>query len=121
MRVDQKRFAVWAYRACLAASLVFSVAAIVRADEDDDRAALIKRIRPSVVRVTINGGMSLGSGCVIDATLGLVITNFHVVNGATSVPWRLWPTRTRPRTRTASSQNTPLTATSRSSREKTWR
>ena len=34
------------------------------------------------MRVTINGGMSLGSGCVIDATLGLVITNFHVVNGA---------------------------------------
>ena len=45
---------MWAYRACLAVSVVFAVTAIVRADEEDDREALIKRVKPSVVRVKID-------------------------------------------------------------------
>ena len=84
MKDQRKSFAVWAYGACFVALLALGLAAI-GADEDEEREALIQRIRPSIVRVTLNGGMSLGSGCVVDATLGLVITNFHVVKGAKKV------------------------------------
>ena len=48
---------------------------------------LIKRVNPSVVemRNTEERGHSLGSGFVVDAKMGLIFTNFHVVNDAKQI------------------------------------
>ena len=70
MAIHRKRFAAWAFRVGLALSLVWGVTAILRADEDEEQKTMIKRVKPSVVLVSINGGTSLGSGCVVDATQG---------------------------------------------------
>ncbi len=43
---------------------------------------IIEKTSPSVVQISRNSGISssaLGSGVIIDATLGYVVTNFHVV------------------------------------------
>jgi S1-C subfamily serine protease len=56
---------------------------------DDDRpqvdvAQIVKAVTPSTVRVVSreNGQEASGSGWVLDARRGFVVTNFHVVNGA---------------------------------------
>lgn len=47
---------------------------------------LIEMVEPSVVRIDVTGaeGESIGSGVYVD-TNGLIVTNFHVVQGASSV------------------------------------
>src|SRR4051812_25801198 len=40
--------------------------------------------RTVLIKATIPGGESAGSGFVLDASKGLVVTNFHVVNGGSS-------------------------------------
>ena len=94
MAIHRKWFAAWAYRAGLVVSLVLGAVAIVRsdgtsrADEDEVQKAMIKKVKPSVVLVAVNGGVAAGSGCVVDATQGLIITNFHVVHGSSTATVR---------------------------------
>lgn len=49
----------------------------------DDAAAIVASARPATVLVRARGraGTSFGSGVVIDAAEGLVLTNFHVIGG----------------------------------------
>jgi S1-C subfamily serine protease len=46
--------------------------------------ALVKDAAPGIVRITASAGRDRqsGSGVVVDAGAGLIVTNFHVVNGA---------------------------------------
>jgi S1-C subfamily serine protease len=52
-------------------------------DQDTDVAGIVKDVTPSTVRVVARAGReeSSGTGWVLDAREGLVVTNFHVVNG----------------------------------------
>jgi len=56
-------------------------------DEDVDVAALVKAAGPSTVRVLAREAESEGSGTgwVLDAKQGLIVTNFHVVNAGNEV------------------------------------
>lgn len=50
------------------------------------REAVITKVKPAVVEVTVttSQGDALGSGVIIDSR-GYIVTNYHVVNGATSI------------------------------------
>ena len=66
-----------------------------------DDAEIYSRLEPSVVDVTsslrYDGETAAGTGIVIDARAGLVLTNNHVIRGATAVTARLTSTgRTYP-------------------------
>jgi putative serine protease PepD len=52
-------------------------------DQETDVAGIVKDATPSTVRVVARAGRqeSSGTGWVLDAKEGLVVTNFHVVNG----------------------------------------
>ena len=69
---------------CLAAAALMATAAAARAETQQE---LIKRVNPSVVEIrnTEERGHSLGSGFVVDAKMGLIFTNFHVVNDAKQI------------------------------------
>ena len=51
--------------------------------QETDVAGIVKDVTPSTVRVVARAGQqeSSGTGWVLDAKEGLVVTNFHVVNG----------------------------------------
>ena len=66
--------------ACLAAAVLIAAAGAAQADSQQD---LIRKVNPSVVEVRTNEG--LGSGFVVNAKMGLIFTNFHVVNDAKGV------------------------------------
>lgn len=53
---------------------------------EDVRAAVIAKVRPTVVQVNVtsNQGSGLGSGVIIDKR-GYIVTNNHVVNGARTI------------------------------------
>jgi S1-C subfamily serine protease len=72
--------------AALAAAVVIGVLAVTDDDSEAgvDTAALVEEARPGTVRVEVSGprGGGAGTGWVLDARRGLVVTNFHVVNGA---------------------------------------
>ena len=78
MVIGQKQFRAWLVLASLTTLLALVGATAVRAET---RAELIKRVNPSIVRVKVDN--ALGSGCVVDAALGIIATNFHVVRGCT--------------------------------------
>nr|WP_296073703.1 trypsin-like peptidase domain-containing protein [uncultured Actinoplanes sp.] len=65
--------------------------------QDDDLAAIVRKVQPSIVTVTVDGAQSsdLGSGVVISAT-GLVLTNNHVIAAGGTVSVRLSDGRTVP-------------------------
>ena len=52
-------------------------------DQQVDVAAIVRDVAPSTVRVEASAGReeSSGTGWVLDAREGLVVTNFHVLNG----------------------------------------
>jgi S1-C subfamily serine protease len=71
-----------------AALVLAAVAAFTGMFGDDDAeavdtAAIVDGARPGTVRVEVSGpgGGGAGTGWVLDARRGLVVTNFHVVNG----------------------------------------
>jgi S1-C subfamily serine protease len=68
---------------------ILALGGVLGADDGDepDVAALVRDVAPSTVRVVARAGEQEGSGTgwVLDARQGLVVTNFHVVNGATDV------------------------------------
>jgi S1-C subfamily serine protease len=70
-----------------------AAAATARPDSD---AAIYSRLEPSVVDVTAtlrgDGETASGTGFVVDARAGLVLTNYHVIRDAASVVARLTST-----------------------------
>lgn len=73
--------------------VVLVVTGVVGSDDDDDPPVaesipeIVDRVRPSTVVVTtLSGGEPAGSGTgwVLDADQGLIVTNNHVTNGGTS-------------------------------------
>ena len=63
---------------------VLALTGVLGGDDDPDVSALVREAEPSTVRVVSRDGSTEGSGTgwVLDAKEGLVVTNFHVVNGA---------------------------------------
>ncbi|MDQ5807796.1 MAG: trypsin-like peptidase domain-containing protein, partial [Actinomycetota bacterium] len=62
-----------------------ALAGVFGGDDDElDIAQIVKDVQPSTVRVIARaqGQEGSGTGWVIDAREGLIVTNFHVVNGA---------------------------------------
>jgi S1-C subfamily serine protease len=75
--------------AALAAAVVLGVLAVAgtfSSSRGFDAAQVAARARPSTVRVDVSGPgiRGRGTGWVLDAGRGLIVTNFHVVNGATT-------------------------------------
>jgi serine protease Do len=73
-----------------AAALALIAVIVVLSTSGDDTpstAQIVKDVTPSTVLVHVSGatGQAAGSGWVLDAGQGLVVTNFHVVNGASGV------------------------------------
>ena len=75
------------------ATLVLFATGVLPPDEDDPTrepsvAEIVEAAAPSVVQVLSSGGngrASSGTGWVLDAAEGLIVTNHHVVNGGTSI------------------------------------
>src|SRR5580765_6109254 len=73
----------------LAAALVFGGAVLVVCADDlsavrkaeQERIAVIEKVRPSVCAIYARGGQGGGSGVLIDKD-GYALTNFHVVQGS---------------------------------------
>jgi S1-C subfamily serine protease len=69
--------------------LALALAGVVGGDEDEgiDTAEIVKAATGGTVLVRSNAGgrQGAGSGWVLDAGEGLVVTNFHVVNGASRI------------------------------------
>jgi S1-C subfamily serine protease len=66
---------------------ILGIAGVFSGDDDGDQvnvAEIVKQVRSSTVRVLAreSGQEGSGTGWVIDAEKGLIVTNFHVVNGA---------------------------------------
>ena len=63
---------------------VLALTGVLGGDDGPDVSALVRDAEPSTVRVLARDGQMEGSGTgwVLDAKEGLVVTNFHVVNGA---------------------------------------
>jgi S1-C subfamily serine protease len=75
-----------------AGALVLGVAALLavlllRGDDEKSVAEIVEDAKPQTVLVSVEAaqGEGGGSGVVLDADKGFVITNFHVVNGATDI------------------------------------
>jgi S1-C subfamily serine protease len=90
---EHRRLRRLSRRATLLAGGALALAAIAGAlaltgiiggdEEGPDVAALVKGVAPSTVRVVSRSGPGEGSGTgwVVDRRQGLIVTNFHVVNG----------------------------------------
>jgi S1-C subfamily serine protease len=72
-----------------AALAIIAVIAVLSLSGDDNpsTAEIVKDVTPSTVLVHVSGaiGEGAGSGWVLDAGEGLIVTNFHVVNGASGI------------------------------------
>ena len=77
MASQRKRFQAWGQSLALGVAWVLASGLLACAQDDTQREALIAKVNPSVVRVSL--GNSLGSGFVVDATRGIVATNYHVI------------------------------------------
>jgi S1-C subfamily serine protease len=64
---------------------VLAIAGVFSGGGGFDAAKVVAQARPSTVRVDVSGPGSSGrgTGWVLDAARGLIVTNFHVVNGST--------------------------------------
>ena len=73
--------------AALAVIAIVAVLALSGGDDSPSTEDIVAEVTPSTVLVHVSGaaGLGAGSGWVLDAKEGLVVTNFHVVNGATGV------------------------------------
>ena len=73
--------------AALALIAIVAVLALTGGDESASTEQIVAGVTPSTVLVRVSGagGQGAGSGWVLDAEEGLIVTNFHVVNGATGV------------------------------------
>jgi S1-C subfamily serine protease len=71
----------------LAAVAAVAVFLATRGDDGSPTTAIVDAARPGTVLISakVPGGEGGGSGFVLDAEQGLVVTNFHVVNGARSL------------------------------------
>jgi S1-C subfamily serine protease len=72
--------------AALAVAVVLGVLALTGGDDGGDRASVedvVDRAGPStvLVRARLGSDMATGSGFALDKDEGLVVTNFHVING----------------------------------------
>jgi S1-C subfamily serine protease len=91
MRRTVRRALVLAAAAVAAALIVLILAltGVIGGDEDEgiDTAQIVKAATDATVLVRSNAGgqQGAGSGWVLDADEGLVVTNFHVVNGASRI------------------------------------
>lgn len=74
------RWILTAFVACVAGGVVGADVARVRLSEQE-RIAVIEKVRPAVVAIYARGGQGGGSGVLIDPA-GFALTNFHVVQGA---------------------------------------
>ena len=92
---ERRRLTGWARRAMVfgavgailgAAGIAISLARVLGGDEDPGAslASVVRAARPSTVLVSAKEARFLGrgTGWVLDAERGLVVTNFHVINGA---------------------------------------
>jgi S1-C subfamily serine protease len=63
---------------------ILAITGIIGGDDGPDVEKLVADATPRTVRITASEGAeeASGSGWVLDAKAGLVVTNFHVVNGA---------------------------------------
>jgi 2-alkenal reductase len=72
-----------------AALAVIAVIAVLSlsGDHKASTAEIVKDVTPSTVLIHVSGatGEAAGSGWALDAGEGLIVTNFHVVNGASGV------------------------------------
>jgi S1-C subfamily serine protease len=73
--------------AALAVIAVIAVLAATGGDDTPSTQEIVSDVTPSTVLVRVSGtaGEGAGSGFVLDAKEGLVVTNFHVVNGADGI------------------------------------
>jgi S1-C subfamily serine protease len=73
--------------AVLAVIAVIAVLAATGGDDTPSTAEIVSDVTPSTVLVRVSGttGEGAGSGFVLDAKEGLIVTNFHVVNGADGI------------------------------------
>ena len=73
--------------AALALIAVIAVLALSGGDDEATTEEIVADVTPSTVLVRVSGavGEGAGSGWVLDADEGLIVTNFHVVNGASGV------------------------------------
>lgn len=77
--------AVAAVALLVATGTVAAALTAVIGDDDVDTQEIVAQVTPSTVRVRANfrGQQADGSGWVLDAGDGLIVTNFHVVSGST--------------------------------------
>jgi S1-C subfamily serine protease len=73
--------------AALAVIAVIAVLALSGGDDEASTEEIVRDVTPSTVLVRVSGttGEGAGSGFVLDAEEGLIVTNFHVVNGADGI------------------------------------
>ena len=85
-RIHQARLLA-AGAAALAVIALIAVLALTGGDDEPSTEEIVRDVTPSTVLVRVSGaiGEGAGSGWVLDAGEGLVVTNFHVVNGATGI------------------------------------
>ena len=81
MRTYPSRIGIRVRLACLSTAVLLVATAMARGESQQD---LIRKVNPSIVEVHshLDRGTGTGSGFVVDEKMGLVFTNFHVVNGA---------------------------------------
>jgi putative serine protease PepD len=80
-----------------ASSSTVSTTAVSNSTETTDLAAIVKKVEPSIVTVTVDGtqSSSLGSGVVVSSD-GLILTNNHVIDSQGTVSVRLSTGKTVP-------------------------
>jgi putative serine protease PepD len=73
--------------AALAVVAVIAVVALTGGDDTASTEEIVSDVTPSTVLLRVSGarGEGAGSGFVLDAKEGLIVTNFHVVNGADGI------------------------------------
>ena len=85
---ERVRLATMVAVGAAALAVIAVIAALsVTGDDTPSTAEIVKDVTPSTVLVHVSGaiGEGAGSGWVLDAGEGLIVTNFHVVNGASTV------------------------------------
>ena len=86
---ERVRLATGLAAAAAALAVIAVIAVIVVSGGDDDKSTeeIVADVTPSTVLVHVSGaiGEGSGSGWVLDAGKGLVVTNFHVINGASTI------------------------------------